>query len=199
MDKTFWDTRYAESDYAYGTNPNDLLKENSGKIKPGSEILCLAEGEGRNAAFLAERGHKITAIDYSESGLKKLNSLAKEKGVKIETICVDLNEYTLEDNKWDAIICIFGHFPSELRRKLFSRIYPSLRQEGLFLLEAYSKQQVQFKTGGPQSADLLYSVHELTHDLKEFNHLEVKLKERFISEGKYHHGMSSVIQIIANK
>jgi ubiquinone/menaquinone biosynthesis C-methylase UbiE len=68
MNKTFWDSRYAEQEYAYGIKPNDFLSENINRIKPGSEILCLAEGEGRNAVFLAERGHEITAIDYSESG-----------------------------------------------------------------------------------------------------------------------------------
>lgn len=199
MNKTFWDSRYAEQEYAYGIKPNDFLSENINRIKPGSEILCLAEGEGRNAVFLAERGHKITAIDYSESGLKKLNSLAKEKGVKIETICADLNKYTLEDNKWDAIICIFGHFPSELREKIFSKIYPALKKDGLFLLEAYSKEQVQYKSGGPQSTDLLYSVQELANDLKDFKQLEIKQKERLVSEGKYHQGLSSVIQIAAKK
>jgi ubiquinone/menaquinone biosynthesis C-methylase UbiE len=199
MNKTFWDSRYAEQEYAYGIKPNDFLSENINRIKPGSEILCLAEGEGRNAVFLAERGHEITAIDYSESGLKKLNSLAKEKGVKIETICADLNEYTLEDNKWDAIICIFGHFPSELREKIFSKIYPALKKDGLFLLEAYSKEQVQYKTGGPQSTDLLYSVQELANDMKDFKQLEIKQKERLVSEGKYHQGLSSVIQIAAKK
>jgi ubiquinone/menaquinone biosynthesis C-methylase UbiE len=131
--------------------------------------------------------------------VEKLNSLAKEKGVKIETICADLNEYTLEDNKWDAIICIFGHFPSELREKIFSKIYPALKKDGLFLLEAYSKEQVQYKTGGPQSTDLLYSVQELANDMKDFKQLEIKQKERLVSEGKYHQGLSSVIQIAAKK
>lgn len=199
MDKTFWDERYSENEFAYGTEPNDFLKEVSKKIKPASKIPCLAEGEGRNAVFLAEMGHHVAAIDYSESGLKKLNILAKDKGVNIEIICADLNEYVIEDNKWDAVICIFGHFPSELREIVFSKIYPGLKKNGLFILEAYSKEQLQHKTGGPQSTDLLYSVQELANDLRDFNLIEIKQKERIISEGKYHQGLSSVIQIVAKK
>jgi SAM-dependent methyltransferase len=199
MNKKFWDTRYAEKDYAYGTAPNDFLKEISKKIKPDSEILCLAEGEGRNAVFLAEQGHRLTAVDYSESGLTKLKKLANSKGVNIKTICADINEYTIGENKWDVIVCIFGHFPFELRKKVFSNIHSSLRQKGLFLLEAYSKHQIDYKTGGPQSTDLLYSIEELASDLKNFKQIEIKQKERFISEGLYHNGLSSVIQIIAMK
>lgn len=199
MDKSFWDTRYAEKEFAYGTEPNDFLKEVSKNIKPASNILCLAEGEGRNAVFLAELGHKVTAIDYSESGIKKLNSLAKNRNVNITGICADLNTYTVEENTWDVIVCIFGHFPAPLRTKILTQMYSGLREKGLFILEAYSKQQLNYNTGGPQSLDLLYSIEEVANDLKDFQNLEIKQKERFISEGKFHQGLSSVIQVIAGK
>ncbi len=197
--KDFWNKRYSEEDFAYGIEANDFLKEAASFIKPNSDILCIAEGEGRNAVYLAELGHKVTAIDYSESGLTKLKLLAKTKGVSIETICADLNEYTFEENKWDVIVSIFGHFPNQLREKIFSSIYSSLKTEGFFILEAYSKHQLKFNTGGPQSLDLLYSVYELANDLNEFQFLEIKQNERFVAEGKYHHGQSSVIQILAKK
>ncbi len=70
----FWDQRYTEAGWAYGTAPNDFLRAEAGRIPPGA-VLCLAEGEGRNAVFLAGRGHRIEAVDQSSAGLAKTRLL----------------------------------------------------------------------------------------------------------------------------
>jgi SAM-dependent methyltransferase len=199
MDSDFWNARYKESEYAYGLEPNDFLKSKINSLKPNSKILCLAEGEGRNAIFLAENKHQITAIDYSEEGLNKLKSLAKERNVIVKTICADLNQYKIEPNQWDAIICIFGHFPIELRKAVFKQVYTGLRKNGVFLMEAYHKDQLKYKTGGPQVADLLYSKEELQNDFSEFENISIETFIKEIEEGKFHKGTSAVIQVVANK
>jgi len=199
MDSDFWNARYKESEYAYGLEPNDFLKSKINSLKPNSKILCLAEGEGRNAIFLAENKHQITAIDYSEEGLNKLKSLAKERNVIVKTICADLNQYKIEPNQWDAIICIFGHFPIELRKAVFKQVYTGLRKNGVFLMEAYHKDQLKYKTGGPQVADLLYSKKELQNDFSEFENISIENFIKEIEEGKFHKGTSAVIQVVANK
>jgi hypothetical protein len=43
---TFWNERYTDSEYAYGTTPNHFLGEELGEIEPG-KILFPCEGEGR--------------------------------------------------------------------------------------------------------------------------------------------------------
>ena len=84
-----WDERYTEAFVSYGTEPNDWLREVADKI-PDGPILCLAEGEGRNAVFLAERGHDVTAVDLSEVGLENAKELADERGVALTTIVANL-------------------------------------------------------------------------------------------------------------
>ena len=71
-----WDERYSGTEFAFGTEPNDFLRETFEQIPVGGHVLCLAEGEGRNAVFLAEQGFKVTAMDMSEVGLNKANKLA---------------------------------------------------------------------------------------------------------------------------
>ncbi len=73
--KIMWNERYSEAGFAYGTEPNDFLLENFSKLTKG-KVLCLAEGEGRNAVFLATKGFDVTAVDLSEVGLEKTLSLA---------------------------------------------------------------------------------------------------------------------------
>lgn len=199
MDINFWNTRYKEAEFAYGTEPNDFLKLKIKDIKPKSKILCLAEGEGRNAVFLAAHNHDVTAVDYSQEGLNKLQKLASDKNLTIKTNCVDLNYYKIEDNKWDAIICIFGHFPESLRKTVFKQIYKGLNKGGIFLMEAYHKDQLNYKTGGPQIAELLYSAEELEQDFSEFETISIETIIKEIEEGKYHKGTSAVIQVIAHK
>lgn len=199
MDINFWNTRYKEPEFAYGIEPNDFLKSKINNLKSHSKVLCLAEGEGRNAIFLTENKHQVTAIDYSIEGLNKLNLLAKERNLNIETICIDLNNYTIESNKWDAIICIFGHFPPDIRKSVFTQVFNGLKSNGLFLMEAYDKNQLQYKTGGPQSPDLLYSMEDLKSDFSEFNNISMNTLTKEIEEGQYHNGLSSVIQVVAVK
>lgn len=199
MDANFWNTRYKELEFAYGTEPNDFLKQNSNVLKPKSKTLCLAEGQGRNAIFLASQGHNVTAIDYSEEGIKKLQQLASENKLNIDTLCIDLNNYTIEENKWDTIICIFGHFPESIRKTVFTQLYKGLKKGGVLLMEAYHKDQLNYNTGGPQSIELLYSIEDLSTDLNEFKNITFSKVIREIKEGKYHHGESAVIQVKAFK
>jgi hypothetical protein len=85
MKAEFWNERYKEAVFAYGLDANDFLQEQS--FPAGSKILCLAEGEGRNGVFLAEQGHDVTCVDYSEEGIRKMSQLAEMKGVVIHPIC----------------------------------------------------------------------------------------------------------------
>lgn len=74
MESTFWDERYNEPGYAYGKEANDFLKSVTDQIKPNSKILCIAEGEGRNALYLAQLGHQVTALDFSLVELTKIQN-----------------------------------------------------------------------------------------------------------------------------
>jgi 2-polyprenyl-3-methyl-5-hydroxy-6-metoxy-1,4-benzoquinol methylase len=197
MDKDFWNQRYQEENFAYGKAANDFLQTN--EFKTGSKILCLAEGEGRNGVYLAKMGHQITCIDYSEVGIQKMQRLAEENNVQLETICADLAEVILEPNTWDGIVLIFGHFPKELRKYVHKQVYSALKPGGKLVMEAYHKNQLNFKTGGPMSDKLLYSEEELISDFDAFNIIQIEMVERDVKEGQYHFGKASVIQVIGMK
>ena len=193
-----WDERYNTEDYAYGITPNKFLEENYGSL-PKGKILSLAEGEGRNAVFLAKQGYAVTAIDSSSVGLEKAKKLAEKNHVIIECIHADLEEYDIGKNKWDGIVSIFCPLSSLAREKLHKKIMAGLKKKGVFLLEAYTPEQLKHGTGGGNSEDMMTSKISLINELKnlEFNHL-LEL-EREVIEGAYHTGVGAVVQAIATK
>jgi SAM-dependent methyltransferase len=193
-----WDERYSAEEYAYGTTPNDFLVANVSSI-PKGKVLSIAEGEGRNAVFLAKQGYDVTAVDGSLVGLDKARKLAEENYVDIEFIHADLADYDLGENKWDAIVSIFCPLPSWLRKELYKKVVAALKQNGVFLLEAYTPNQLKHSTGGGHSVDVMQSKESLKLELgsMKFKHL-VEL-EREVIEGVYHTGIGSVVQAIAAK
>ena len=193
-----WDERYSTKEYAYGKDPNQFLEENYKSI-PKGKVLSLAEGEGRNAVFLARQGYSVTAVDGSEVGLGKAAKLAEENGVEIELIHADLNEYDIGENKWDGIVSIFYPLPSALRKPLYKKVAAGLKPGGVFLLEAYRPEQLQYGTGGGDSADTMTSKESLLHDLAGLKFIHLIELERNVVEGIYHTGLAAVVQAIAVK
>lgn len=195
-----WDERYAEPGYAYGVEPNQFLQEVAERYLPASgRVLCLAEGEGRNAVFLAERGFDVTAVDSSAVGLDKAQRLANERKVELKTVVADLRDFPLGVGAWDGIVSIWCHLPSKLRADLHARAVEALKPGGVFLLEAYSPEQLRYGTGGPGHVDLLVSLDALLGELRGLETVRAESLVRHVSEGKYHEGPSAVVELIARK
>lgn len=193
-----WDERYSSEEYAYGTTPNDFLAENVSCI-PKGKVLSLAEGEGRNAVFLAKQGYAVTAVDASLVGLNKARKLAEQNDVVVEFIHADLADYDLGENKWDGIVSIFCPLPSSLRKELYKKVIAGLKQNGVFLLEAYTPDQLKHGTGGGNSVDVMQSEKSLRIELAGLNFKHLTEIERDVREGAYHTGIGSVVQAIATK
>ncbi len=91
-----WDSRYSRPDYVYGTAPNTYLAEVSDRLPSGGKVLSLAEGEGRNAVYLAAKGYEVTGVDSSRVGLEKAQRLAAQHSVHMTTQVADLADYAIE-------------------------------------------------------------------------------------------------------
>lgn len=193
-----WDERYKESELAYGNEPNDFLASIDLSQYKG-KVLCLAEGQCRNAIYLARLGFSVKAVDLSLVGLTRGLELAKENQVSIEIEAIDLSTYTIEPDTYIGIVCIFGHLPKEVRARLHKQIVQKLKKGGFFIMEAYSPDQIENNTGGPKEKELLYPLNEVVQELNGLTFEEAIELDREVVEGKYHTGLASVIQIYAKK
>ena len=199
-DATFWNQRYGQTGdgYLYGTFPNEFLAAVADLI-PAGPVLCLAEGEGRNAVALARRGHAVTALDQSAVGLAKARALAERQGVPLATVVADLAEYTITPGAWAGIVAIFMHLPPDLRSRVLRQAAAGLCPGGVFILECYTPAQLAFNTGGPREVALLPTLALLQADLPGLDFLHAQEVERDIVEGDGHTGRGAVVQIVARR
>lgn len=193
----FWNSKFSRDGYLYGISPNEFIESNTKLFKENAKVLCLGEGEGRNAIFLAKNNYTVTAMDASDIGISKLHFRAIEENVKIETICIDLNHWNVSE-KYDVIVASYLHMYKSERETLFKKIEDSLVSGGYFIGEFFSSKQLSYTSGGPKDEDLLYTLDDFQ---KSFNSCIKKVTQEIVelNEGKGHQGRADVIRVIIEK
>lgn len=177
---TKWNNRYNQSDFVYGVESNEILVHSFSRMDDANKFLCIAQGEGRNAVYLAGEGKDVTAWGFAQEGLNKINELAKKKLLDVKTELIDLTEVTWNEAEWDAVVNIFGHFHICSRERIFEGIKKMIKPGGYFISEVYSTYQLNYLTGGPKKTEMLYQpikVLEIFQDWKLIEFFVGKLKE----------------------
>jgi len=91
-------------------------------------------------------------------------------------------------------MCVYGHFNENTQFKVLTGIRQSLTDNGWFIGELYSKEQIHYRTGGPKDINYLYDPMLILSVFKNdhLHHFYVGEQERY--EGKLHNGKCHVIQ-----
>ena len=196
--EAFWDERFRAEDYVFGTQPNAFLAEQVGRLEDNSEVLAVADGEGRNSVFLASHGHRVTAIDISQAAIDKAERLAQRQGVDVRYLKADLVHYDWSARQYNAIVSIFIQFagPAE-RQHLFAGFERALKPGGLLIMQGYRPEQLDYGTGGPPHAENMYTEPMLREAFDGWKIELLRIEDREIEEGFGHRGMSALIDLVA--
>lgn len=202
--KKFWNLRYSDDEYAYGTEPNLFFKETLDRYNYTGKILLPAEGEGRNAIYAAKKGLDVFAFDISEEGKRKALKLAKNANVEIDYQVGTLSNLDFRKNKFDVAALIYAHFSPALISIYHRKIADLVKPNGCIVLEAFSRKQLDLRktypnNGGPYDIESLFSIESVTNDFLDF---EIVLLEEKILKSEvsvFHNGMSSVVRFIGMK
>lgn len=194
-----WDDRFARPGYLFGTEPADFLERQAGHLPERADLLCVADGEGRNSVWLAEQGHSVTAFDASQVGLDKARELARTRGVTIETHLSGVEDWDWSRG-FDAVIAIFIQFAGpELRDRMFDWMARAVRPGGLLLLHGYAPRQVDYGTGGPPNHENMYTTDMLARAYEGWEILRLEDYDAEIDEGPGHSGRSALVDLVARK
>lgn len=195
-----WDTRFAQDGYVFGSAPAAFVARQAWRIAPGSRLLSVAEGEGRNAVFLAEQGARVTAFDGSGTGLAKARRLAAERGVSLDLHHADIAGWDWDVARFDAVLGVFFQFAAPpLRAQIFAGMARALRPGGLLLLHGYAPRQARYGTGGPGQAANLWTLDLLREAFAGFEILHQADYDADLAEGAGHRGRSGLIDFVARK
>ena len=116
--------------------------------KPQMKILDLGCGPGLYAELLAQKGHSIIGVDYSENSIQYATRQAKEKKLNIEYLKKNYLDLDF-DNQFDLIILIYLDFcvlSPEEREKVLENIYRALKKDGLFICDVVNEKNIDKKT-----------------------------------------------------
>lgn len=193
----FWNEKYNTEEYLYGKEPSGFFRTFIDSLPPG-KILLPGAGEGRNAVYAAEAGWEVDAFDISEKAREKALRLAQENNVNIHYSLQDLNSFDCKKGYYDVVALIFLHLAPAERKTFHKKISECLKDDGgnLYLL-AFSKEQLNYGSGGPGEEEYLYTREMMMEDFSELQIDLLQEEEVELNEGEGHKGAASVIKMRA--
>lgn len=195
-----WDEKFSREGYFYGFEPNVFIESKTSLLAPKGKVLCLGEGEGRNAVYLADKGFEVTALDASAIGMTKAISLAAKRGVSFSVELLDLEQWNPQE-KYDAVLTSYLHLEEPLRTQAFHKAISTLNPRGYFIGEFFSLNQIPRESGGPKKPSLLYTLASLESifTMQGCEILYLQECDVPLDEGNGHQGDALVIRVIVKK
>ncbi len=199
----FWDERYCGEGFAFGTAPNEFLVSQSHYLKPGLAALVPGDGEGRNGVWLAKQGLMVDTVDVSPLGVAKAKKFAEASGVKINAELADLLTWDWPSRRYDIVAALYLHFFDPDRPRMHRAMLEALMPGGILILEAFRPEQIEMRkvhhSGGPKTADMLYSIAKLTDDFAGASILLLEEAVVELHEGSRHSGLAAVIRAVVQR
>lgn len=169
-------------------------------------LLDLGCGAGRDSLYFAQKGLKVTATDWSQSGLDQLRKLAeKNKVANLEVIQQDISKLTFNPNSFDVIYAHLSlhYFDDETTKQICDKLYSVLKKDGLLFIKCKSTDDMLYGRGRKLEENMykhrdhvrhFFNKEYMTALLAKFQIIKVRR-----SSSVYHSYKSSFIEAIAKK
>jgi SAM-dependent methyltransferase len=161
MDAHEWDERYAAVERVWSVEPNRWLEEVSRDLPPG-RALDLACGEGRNAVWLADRGWRVTAVDFSTVALDR----GRAASHAVEWIDADVRAWPPPPAAFDLVALVYLHLPPVERRAVLAGAAGATAPGATLVVIGHDRRNIAEGVGGPQDPDILLDPAEVTAELR---------------------------------
>jgi SAM-dependent methyltransferase len=198
--QSHWDQRFARPGLLFGEQANRFLQREAQRLAAGSQVLSVADGEGRNALYLAALGHRVSAFDISPVAVAKARELAAQRNLEVDWHIASVDDWSWGEARWDAVVAVFVQFADPaMRGRMFDGMWASLKPGGLLLVQGYTPRQLEFRTGGPGKVEHLYTSALLRELLPRADWLLLREHEDELAEGSAHVGRSALLDAVARK
>ncbi|SEQ22273.1 Methyltransferase domain-containing protein [Loktanella sp. DSM 29012] len=193
-----WTQRYDRPDYLFGMEPTEFLVTAADRV-PATDALCIADGEGRHSAYLAQRGFDVTAFDPAPTALEKARRLDVAKGVTVARHQASLDDWDWTQS-YGAVVAMFIQFQGpEARLPTFERLRQATRPSGHVILKGFAPRQVDYGTGGPSDRENMYTTDFLEQQFSGWTLHHLRDHDAPLSSGPGHDGVAALVELIAQK
>ena len=195
-----WNAQFAGGDFRYGREPAAFVRTWMGGLDRGARVLTIAEGEGRNAVWLAEQGYRVTAVEPTASGRDKALGLAAQRGVTLDWRSQRLEAFDWPTSSFDAALgCFFQFAPPAFRARILSGLGDCVRPGGQVFLHGFSTRQLGNSSGGPKVRDQLWTVPDILAAFPGWHVLRAEDYDAVLDEGEGHAGPAALVDVIVRK
>jgi len=165
MGEAFWNERYRSRDALWSGNPNPQLVAEAADLVPGT-ALDVGCGEGADAIWLAERGWRVTAVDFSVVALERGAAQAAERGAavarRIDWRHEDLTAWVPAEASYDLVSAqFFLHLPKEPREAIFRVLAASVAPGGSLLIVGHHPSDLQTTIPRPPLPELFFTASDV--------------------------------------
>ena len=200
MDDKEWDARYAESDGPlFGSEPAASLRAALGRpdVRP-TDALALADGDGRNARWLASLGMAVTAVDFSAEATRRAEAADKAAGLSVARFVADLRSWVPpEGRRWGLVAVIGLHGPADFRLAALRLAASAVAPGGWLLVEGFAAGEGGEIGPGPREPSRRWRVDEIEPVLGGFVIHESLTGRALLREGPRHDGEARILRLLA--
>ena len=188
-----------------GDKPNELLQKIYEQLDVDLEFLDLGCGQGRDALFMLQKGSKVTAVDSSPEGIKKIKEVIQTNNLPLHNInlfCDDIKAFNIIKDKY-TIINAFNSLqflPKQDALKLIAKIKKNIKNKGYIIISSFTVDDPLYKKD-VNNDRCFFESHELEKIFSDFNIIFYK-EETKKASGHLHSlepHMHGVVKMIAQK
>ena len=169
--KELWNDRYRQRGALWGADPNQFVVDRLGGLAP-SRVLDIGSGQGRNAIWLAQHGHRVTAVDISDVATAQGQEIADHLGVEVDFIAADLASWVPPEESFDLVLLAYMQAPEPLRREIHAKAMRALARGGRVLVVAHHRDNLEHGFGGPPMPEVLFDEEDLAADFAQLRVIE---------------------------
>ncbi|MFC7448225.1 class I SAM-dependent methyltransferase [Rhodococcus daqingensis] len=167
FDERAWEERYRSRAGVWSGRPNPHLVAEAAALAPGT-ALDVGAGEGADAHWLAERGWRVTAVDFSTTALQRAaergEALGADVAGRLIWVRADLTTEPIE-GRFDLVTAQFMHLPEPQRSVLYARLAAAVAPGGSLLIVGHHPSDLQTTVPRPPVPELFFTAEEVAGSL----------------------------------
>jgi SAM-dependent methyltransferase len=165
--RDLWNERYGQRGAVWGVEPNQFVADRLGGIPP-CRVLDLGSGQGRNAIWLAQQGHQVTAVDVSDVATAQGAEMAEAVGVEVEFVAADVVAWEPDAESFDLVVLAYFQAPEAVRTAIHHKVVRALAPGGRVLVVAHHRDNLEHGFGGPPMIEVLFDEEGVAADFAGF-------------------------------